>query len=246
MKRRITAIAAAALMLAAASVSCGEVGSGSDSVTVDTARSTKASTEASSENTEASSEEKTSEKTTKKSTEASSEGSTEADTENQTEEATEKQTEEVTEKQTEAPTERQTEAPTQAPSGTAVNGSYYLGTEISEITDVFGTPSMTYMAPACMPIGDDGNSYVYEFNGLKVDCYCQSGTYYAATVAITGSNYSTPEGITVGSSKSAAEAAYGTGMVQGNGDILYNKGSYNLYLTMNGDTVSQIDYELNY
>jgi len=251
MKRKMTAIAAAALVFTAAAASCGKVDSNKSSVTVNVSGSSEASSENASGSTEASSEEKTSEKTTKDSTEASSEketeDKTEASSEENTEEATEKQTEAQTERKTEAPTEKPTEAPTQAPqpTGTAVSPAY-LGQPFSSFSGVYGLQYYEQVVPSCIPIGDDSDMYVYNYTGMKVQCYSESGVKYAASIHIDGSSYSTPEGIHPGSTKSEVEAVYGSGITQGNGNIIYRGGAYNTEFTMNGDTVSAIDYDLNY
>lgn len=255
MKRKMTAIAAAALVFTAAAASCGKVDSNKSSVTVNVNSSSEASSESASGSTEASSEkkasEKTSEKTTKDASEASSENKTEdkseASSEEKTEEATEKQTEAQTEAPTEKPTEKQTEASTQAPqfTGTSVSPAY-LGQPFTSFSGVYGTQYFEQVVPSCIPIGDDSDMYVYEYSGMKVQCYSEGGVKYAASIHIDGSSYSTPEGIHPGSSKSEVEAAYGSGIVQGNGSILYRGGAYNTEFTMNGDTVSAIDYDLNY
>lgn len=247
MKRKMTAIAAAALVFTAAAASCSEVDSTKSSVTVNVNSSSEASSENASGSTEASSEEKTSEKTTKDSTEEASEKKTEADTEAPSEENTEEATEKQTEAQTEAPTEKPTEASTQAPqfTGTAVSPAY-LGQPFTSFSGVYGTQYFEQVVPSCIPIGDDSDMYVYEYSGMKVQCYSEGGVKYAASIHIDGSSYSTPEGIHPGSSKSEVEAAYGSGIVQGNGNIIYRGGAYNTEFTMNGDTVSAIDYDLNY
>ncbi len=247
MKRKMTAIAAAALVFTAAAASCSEVDSTRSSVTVNVNSSSEASSENASGSTEASSEEKTSEKTTKDSTEEASEKKTEADTEASSEENTEEATEKQTEAQTEAPTEKPTEAYTQAPqfTGTAVSPAY-LGQPFASFSGVYGTQYFEQVVPSCIPIGDDSDMYVYEYSGMKVQCYSEGGVKYAASIHIDGSSYSTPEGIHPGSSKSEVEAAYGSGIVQGNGNIIYRGGAYNTEFTMNGDTVSAIDYDLNY
>jgi len=247
MKRKMTAIAAAALVFTAAAASCGKVDSTRSSVTVNVNSSSEASSENASGSTEASSEEKTSEKTTKDSTEEASEKKTEADTEASSEENTEEATEKQTEAQTEAPTEKPTEASTQAPqfTGTAVSPAY-LGQPFASFSGVYGTQYFEQVVPSCIPIGDDSDMYVYEYSGIKVQCYSEGGVKYAASIHIDGSSYSTPEGIHPGSSKSEVEAAYGSGIVQGNGNIIYRGGAYNTEFTMNGDTVSAIDYDLNY
>ena len=238
MRYKMAAIAAAALLCTVTAVSCGKDNDGSSSVSVKVGNTTEASTEVSTEEktTEASTEEKTTES-------ASEEKTTEAATEEKTTEA-ETTEEKTTEAETQEPaTEEKTEP---KPDAAVIDGNMFVGSEINELRDVVGEQERAYIAEACLPISDDGNAYVYDFNGLEAECYIQSEVHYISKLTIKSSSFSTPEGITVGSAKSDVEAAYGSGSVQGNGDIEYNKGSYYLYFTMNGDSVAEIEYSLNY
>ena len=236
MRYRIAAIAAAALICTVSAVSCGKE-SDSSSVSVKVGNTTEA-TAVTTGNEKASDEVTTTGKVT---TEAvtTEEKTTEAKAEEVTTE--EKTTEAVTteEKTTEAKTEPQ-------PSYKAIAGNQYLGFVIQELKDVLGEQTMAYMAEACLPVGDDGNAYIYDFSGVKAECYLQNEEHYIATITIESSAFATPEGITVGSLKSEVEAAYGSANVQGNGDLSYSKGAYDLYFTMSGDSVAEIEYMLNY
>ena len=145
------------------------------------------------------------------------------------------------------PTEKPTEAPTEAPkaTGTGVSPSY-LDQSFDSFAAAYGTDYYESKVPSCIPKGDESDMYVYEYTGMKVQCYSNGGVKYVASIHIDGSNYVTSEGVGIGSTKSDVEAAYGSGLVQGSGNILYRLGTYNLEFTMNGDTVSAIDYDLNF
>ena len=238
MRYRMAAIAAAALLCTVSAVSCGK-DSDSSSVSVKIGNTTEASSEAVSEK----STEKTSaaeEKTTEKASETKT---TEAATEEKTTEAetTEEQTTEaVTQEQT---TEEKTEPKA---SSNEIDGNNFIGFEINELKDVLGEQSGSYMAEACLPVGEDGNAYVYDFDGLEAECYLQGGMHYISKIAINSNKYSIPGGITVGSSKNDVSAAYSGAAVQGNGDINYHTEAYDIYFTMSGDSVAEIEYLLNY
>lgn len=240
MKREFTALAAAALVLTA--VSCGSTDD-SSSVSVKVGNTTSASTETTAENTtEASTEAKTTEaKTTEAAT--TEEKTTEAATE---EETTEEATEEITESETETE-EQTTEAQTEpAAAATAVDGKAYLGCVIQDMQDLLGIQKKAFTAESCLPVGDNSNLYIYDFEGVTAECYLESEEFYVAAVKITSEAFSTPEGVRPGSSKADVEAAYGSAEVQGNGDIAYSNDSYTLYFVMDGDTVSEVWYSLKF
>jgi hypothetical protein len=238
MRYRMAAIAAAALLCTVSAVSCGK-DSDSSSVSVKIGNTTEASSEAASED----STEKTSsaeEKTTEK---ASEEKTTEAATEEETTEA-----ETTEEKTTEAATQEKTTEEKTEPKASSreIDGNSFIGFEINELKDVLGEQSGTYTAEACLPVGEDGNAYVYDFDGLEAECYLQEDMHYICKIAIKSNKYSIPGGITVGSSKNDVQAAYADAAVQGNGDMNYHTVTYDIYFTMSGDSVAEIEYLLNY
>ena len=78
-------------------------------------------------------------------------------------------------------------------------------------------------------------------NEERVQCYIDGGVEYFFDYDILGGNYSTSKGIKVGSSRADVEAAYGAGEESGN-MLIYNDGAKQLIFTLNGDTVSEIDF----
>ena len=239
MKREFTALAAAALVLTA--VSCGSTDD-SSSVSVKVGNTTSASTETTGESTtEATTEAKTTEaKTTESAT--TEEKTTEAATEEQT-------TEEATEEETEIASETEvqtTEEATEAAASTVIDGRAYLGCVIQDMQDLLGVQKTAYTAESCLPVGDNSNLYIYDFEGVVAECYIESEEFYVATVKLTSDAYSTPEGVRPGSSKADVEAAYASAEVQGNGDIACMNDNYTLYFVMDGDTVSEVWYSLKF
>lgn len=102
-----------------------------------------------------------------------------------------------------------------------------------------GSP-VTATSPSCTSNGCDVKTYDYA-GELKIQCYIDGGVEYIFDYDILGGNYSTSKGIKVGSSRADVEAAYGTGEESGN-MLIYTDGSKQLIFTMNGDTVSEIDF----
>ena len=243
MKKEIIAIAAIALISTMTAVSCGrEVEQ--DSVSVALPKVTVASGEQTTTGTGTA----TTSKTTATAAVVSGTGSSttksdddEKDTE--TTAATEEKTDED-ETPVVEPTEKATEAPTEArrATGTGVRPSS-IDQTFDSFASAYGTGYVESVVPSCIPKGDESDMYVYDYSGMTIQCYSSGGVKYVGAIHITGSNYATPEGVGIGSSKSDVEAAYGSGLVQGSGNILY-RGAYNLEFIMNGDTVSEIDYDL--
>ncbi len=219
-------------LLTSAVVSCGpdeEVNNSTPDLPV---LSTEANT--TEENTAEASTEAVTEKTTETSTE-SSETTTESTTE------TEESTEEVTEASTEAPTEEPTEAPTEAPTEPAVqNVKFGFDTLLSSagnITSALGEPMNVATAPSCYTNG--GDSKIYTYDGLIVECYVLDGAETICCVTITNANYSTDKGIKIGSSKAEVEAAYGAGEEIGYYTI-YPSGNKELDVKYEGDVVTEL------
>lgn len=110
----------------------------------------------------------------------------------------------------------------------------------ADIIAALGGSPVTSTAPACTSNGCDVKTYDYA-GELKIQCYIDGGVEYFFDYDILGGNYATSKGIKVGSSRADVEAAYGTGEESGN-MLIYNDGAKQLIFTLNGDTVSEIDF----
>ncbi len=110
----------------------------------------------------------------------------------------------------------------------------------ADIIAALGGSPVTSTAAACTSNGCDVKTYDYA-GELKIQCYIDGGVEYFFDYDILGGNYSTSKGIKVGSSRADVEAAYGAGEESGN-MLIYNDGAKQLIFTLNGDTVSEIDF----
>lgn len=110
----------------------------------------------------------------------------------------------------------------------------------ADIIAALGGSPVTSTASACTSNGCDVKTYDYA-GELKIQCYIDGGVEYFFDYDILGGNYSTSKGIKVGSSRADVEAAYGAGEESGN-MLIYNDGAKQLIFTLNGDTVSEIDF----
>ena len=104
-----------------------------------------------------------------------------------------------------------------------------------------GSPDRSEEANGCLSKGDGQKNYYYP--DLEIQCYTENGAEYIYDILIKGGNYATSKGIKVGSSRADVEAAYGAGEASGN-MLIYSNGDKQLIFTMNGDTVSEIEFYL--
>lgn len=225
--RRIIA-AAAAVICAAGAVSCGKkVDDGGDSVVLNMGTTTAAPTE---ENTTSATEGNT---TTEALTEASSEETASSET-------TEAQTETTTTvTETETTTQEPTEAVTEPLAPAQLSFSMAdLGKDAASFVAALGTPLDVQTAAGCLSNGADQK--IYSYSGLDLSCYILDGKEYIYDITITGTGFATAEGISVGSTRAEAEAAYGQGFESGRYVIYEGSNATEMSVEYNGDAVVSI------
>lgn len=84
----------------------------------------------------------------------------------------------------------------------------------------------------------------YRCPEITIDCYVDGGVERIFSVIINDSVCSTPEGITIGSSRAEVEAAYGTG--DGDPDsVRYSNGNKELFIDYSGDSVIGIQFYID-
>lgn len=114
-----------------------------------------------------------------------------------------------------------------------------LNSDPANFTSVLGTPNDVMTSPGCLANGAD--SKVYSYDGLTITSFVLNGGEYIYDITITGSGYSTSAGISVGSSRSDVENAYGAGQELG-GYVVYENGNSELDFVYSGDTVQSITF----
>lgn len=243
MKNKFAILAFIAVISAFSVVSCGNDAPDESSVTLDLPVVTTEAVE-----TETNTEVNTTAKTTAKTTVISE---TTADT---TEVTMAVVTEVVTEETTEAPAEQVTEPPvidepavteppateppaTEPPVEQVKFSMDNLKNSAVDIVASLGDALDIQNATGCLQNGADQRIYVYD--GLSLSCYMDGDTPYIYQIMIKNSSYSTTAGITVGSSRSDVENAYGAGEESGN-YVIYYDGDKELDIEYNGDTVTSI------
>ena len=109
----------------------------------------------------------------------------------------------------------------------------------ADAVNALGDPISYNESPSCAFTGTDK---VYVYNGFMLYTYPKNNTDYILKINLTSDSVSTPEGIKIGSTKSAVVSAYGEGSSSGS-VITYTKGKTQLKITFNGETVKGISYE---
>ena len=257
MNSKITALLAAAALCAVTAVSCGKDETSSSDVVLDINNSTTSSSETTTtaEKDEATTTTTVTTKDAKKTTTTTS-GSkkpattTTAAADNNNDEPDENDNQGGDDQshddpQQDEPQNNQPDPEPQQPqegsfsnSDLNFNGTSLLGNADGLISSL-GNPNDVIEAPGCLSNGADQKIYYY--SGIEVSCYVMNGSETVYDITIIGAGYSTPKGISVGSSRSDVEAVYGKGD-GGSSTVIYGSADFGLYIFYNGDTVSTIDY----
>ena len=257
MNSKITALLAAAALCAVTAVSCGKDETSSSDVVLDINNSTTSSSETTTtaEKDEATTTTTVTTKDAKKTTTTTS-GSkkpattTTAAADNNNDEPDENDNQGGDDQshddpQQDEPQNNQPDPEPQQPqegsfsnSDLNFNGTALLGNADGLISSL-GNPNDVIEAPGCLSNGADQKIYYY--SGIEVSCYVMNGSETVYDITIIGAGYSTPKGISVGSSRSDVEAGYGKGD-GGSSTVIYGSADFGLYIFYNGDTVSTIDY----
>ncbi|MBR2283967.1 MAG: hypothetical protein IJ874_06060 [Ruminococcus sp.] len=266
MKRSIAIIAAVSLLCTAA-VSCGKdetPDSSSEQIVLELPETEiEAATDAG-ETAETTTEEaeKTTEKAEKtKAAETTAAETTETTTTAAAEEPAAEEPEDTDGEQPETPAEETPEEPQQSaepdpepvqepepaePDNNTQTGMAFsydtLGSNAGMVIEALGQPKDTLTAAGCFTNGADEKDYIYD--DIEIKCYVIGGVEYIYNIVIKGGDYATPEGIRPGSSRSEAEAVYGSGETYGD-MVVYFNGDKELDITYSGDTAVTVEYYMN-
>ena len=257
MNSKITALLAAAALCAVTAVSCGKDETSSSDVVLDINNSTTSSSETTTtaEKDEAATTTAVTTKDAKKTTTTTSSSKKPATTttvaaDNNNDEPDENDNQGGDDQSHDDPQqdEPQNDQPDPEPqqpqegsfsnSDLNFNGTALLGNADGLISSL-GNPNDVIEAPGSLSNGADQKIYYY--SGIEVSCYVMNGSETVYDITIIGAGYSTPKGISVGSSRSDVEAVYGKGD-GGSDTVIYGSADFGLYIFYNGDTVSTIDY----
>lgn len=112
------------------------------------------------------------------------------------------------------------------------------GDDFSLISDKLGEPSGYYEAASC---AFDGKDKIYTYGSVQISVSPLDGKDIIFLVTLLDDSLATPEGIYVGSEKSAVIAKYGEGKDNGS-SLVYGTGKVNLVFLVRDDRVTSVQY----
>ena len=98
-----------------------------------------------------------------------------------------------------------------------------------------------FTVPSCAIEGTDN---VYSYPVLELTAYNDGSGEVIYSIYLTDANTATDEGLYVGDDLARVTELYGTNYTQNGSELTYTKGSTNLCLILNGETVISIEYRM--
>lgn len=109
----------------------------------------------------------------------------------------------------------------------------------AEIVEALGDPETYTESASC---SFEGLDKTYYYGSFYMTTYPDGDVDYVAALWFDDDSVSTEEGISIGSSQSEVEAAYGTDYYNGSNAFIIESGEMTLTIIMSGDTVGSIQY----
>lgn len=94
--------------------------------------------------------------------------------------------------------------------------------------------------------GNNEVGKVYSYSGFKIQTYPDNSKDYVDTVTITNDSVSTPEGISIGSSREDVIRAYGDEYTEKSNGIIYIKDKTTLSFVIRDGAVTSIIYDYSF
>ena len=94
--------------------------------------------------------------------------------------------------------------------------------------------------------GNNEMSKVYSYSGFQIKTYPDGGKDFIDTVIIKNDTVSTPEGITIGSSRDDVIKAYGEDYTERGDGIIYANGKITLNIVIRDGSVSSLYYDYDF
>lgn len=115
-----------------------------------------------------------------------------------------------------------------------------LNKSYNSVSSSLGTPLSTTDAPSCHY---DGMDTIYQYNGFSIYTYATENDSIIYDIEITSPSIATTKGVAVGDTVDKVLSVYGNDYAAKTGSTIeYRAGSASLYFSLNGDTVSMIEY----
>lgn len=119
--------------------------------------------------------------------------------------------------------------------GTAIK----MNADMAALLTALGEADSYFESPSCAFQGMDK---VYTYGSIVITTYPEGGKDYVYTVELKDDLVKTPEGISIGSSRSAVTAAYGTPAQESDTSLVFRKDDSELTFIIDGDSVKNILY----
>lgn len=94
--------------------------------------------------------------------------------------------------------------------------------------------------------GNNEVAKIYNYSGFQIKTYPDNSKDYIDTVTIKNDSVSTPEGITIGSSREDVIKAYGDNYETRGDGIIYKKDKTTLNIIIRNDTVASLYYDYDF
>lgn len=94
--------------------------------------------------------------------------------------------------------------------------------------------------------GNNEVAKVYNYSGFQIKTYPDNSKDYIDTVTIKNDSVSTPEGITIGSSREDVIKAYGEDYETKGDGIIYKKGKTTLNIVVRNNIVASLYYDYDF
>jgi len=119
-----------------------------------------------------------------------------------------------------------------------------MGAAPAPVLEALGEPKVTLECPSCALNAKDVD---YTYPGFKLTVtYPEQGDDYITSIKLSDDTYTTPGGVTIGSTFEEVTAAYGTADKEETGFYYYIQDKSTLKITITNDQVAQILYEYDF
>ena len=115
-----------------------------------------------------------------------------------------------------------------------IPGAVFDATKLPEATSVFQVPSCAI----------EGTDNVYNYNTVEVTVFDDGKAPVIYSIYLVDPNTATDEGLYQGDDLATVERLYGTEYTKNGAELVYQKGSTQLRIIVQGDTVTSIEYRM--
>lgn len=122
--------------------------------------------------------------------------------------------------------------------------SFTIGDDADAVVSALGEPVSYFESPSCGGGAEPDKTYTYA--GFKFDTVNTGGKDNIVKIVILDDSVTTPEGISIGSTRDEVIAAYGDGFTEAsNGSLIYSADNCSLMFAIKDATVTVIHYAEN-